>query len=313
MKIMTNSNDKLARIAMNKSLLKEFHNNENDRVVYLKDGDEFQIQIFNPYDYVIGVSFTFNSDNIDNSKLLVLKPGERIWLDRYLNENKKMKFSTYEVNGKSNEVKKAIAKNGIVNIYFYKEQEKGCTIWDGNTIYVYNYNNSLDKLNGGIYYDNSYSIGDCVKFASSVATSTNSVDYCNTNLKLSEDSCVNSFVTSLSASDCNYTCGATATYSASTIPIGTSSCVNKNISNRSLQKSKSIETGRIDKGSCSNQNFNNYYGDFQSWWFKKETIKILPESQKQISSSDLNKKYCINCGKKIKSEFKFCPSCGAKQ
>ena len=47
MKIMTNSNDKLARIAMNKSLLKEFHNNENNRIVYLKDGDEFQIQIFN--------------------------------------------------------------------------------------------------------------------------------------------------------------------------------------------------------------------------------------------------------------------------
>ena len=76
---------------------------------------------------------------------------------------------------------------------------------------------------------------------------------------------------------------------------------------------KSIETGRVDKGSQSNQQFNNYYGDFENWYFKKETIKILPESQKQISVSDLNKKYCYNCGKKIKKEFKFCPSCGAAQ
>ena len=71
-------------------------------------------------------------------------------------------------------------------------------------------------------------------------------------------------------------------------------------------------TAQID-GINGEVDANYYYGDFETYWFKKETIKILPESQKQISTHDLTKKYCVNCGKKIKSEFKFCPSCGAKQ
>lgn len=305
MKIMTNSNDKLARIAMNKSLLKEFHNNENNRIVYLKDGDEFQIQIFNPYQYVIGVSFTFNSDNVDNSKMLVLKPGERVWLDRYLNENRKLKFWTYKVNN-SEEVKKAIEKNGILNIYFYKEIEKNnYTVWNEPYTYIYKPNDWYhDK-----WYDN-----DIAPYHSTcVFTCTNdsNINNCYSN-DSNVNSALNSIVDTVTCSDMN--CSATYTsYSASTIPNGVNSCVNKNSSNRSLQTSKSIETGRIEKGGHSNQKFNNYYGDFGPYWFKNETIHILPESQKQISSNDLTKKYCHNCGRKIKSDFKFCPNCGAKQ
>lgn len=299
---MTNSNDKLARIAMNKSLLKEFHNNENNRIVYLKDGDEFQIQIFNPYQYVIGVSFTFNSDSVDNSKMLVLKPGERVWLDRYLDENRKLKFWTYKVNN-SEEVKKAIEKNGILNIYFYKEIEKNnYTIWNNNNTYIYDYwKNPIDDLNGGIKYTNNYYVND-------------------NNISSTNSALISALADTVTCGDanCSISTSNTATYtsysaSTSTIPSGINSCVNKNSSNRSLQKSKSIETGRIEKGGYSNQKFNNYYGDFGPYWFKNETIHILPESQKQFSSNDLTKKYCHNCGRKIKSDFKFCPNCGAKQ
>lgn len=301
MKIMTNSNDKLARIAMNKSLLKEFRNNENNRIVYLKDGDEFQIQIFNPYQYVIGVSFTFNSDSVDNSKMLVLKPGERVWLDRYLDDNRKLKFWTYKVNN-SEEVKKAIEKNGILNIYFYKEIEKNnYTVWCGDNTYFYDggWKNPIDDLNGGIKYTNNYYVND-------------------NNISSANSALISALADTVTCGDmnCSISTSNTATYtsySASTIPNGINSCVNKNSSNRSLQKSKSIETGRIEKGGYSNQKFNNYYGDFGPYWFKNETIHILPESQKQVSSNDLTKKYCHNCGRKIKSDFKFCPNCGAKQ
>lgn len=88
MKIM-NNNDKLAKIAVNKSLLKEYSNSSNERIVYMQDGTEFQIQIFNPYSYVIGVSFKFNN-NSESSQLLVLRPGERVWLDRYLNNESRL-------------------------------------------------------------------------------------------------------------------------------------------------------------------------------------------------------------------------------
>ena len=249
MKIMNNT-DKLAKIAINKSLLKEFHNSQNERIVYLNDGDEFQIQIFNPYTYVIGVALSFNSNNIDNSNLLVVRPGERIWLDRYLNDNRKFKFYTYEVNN-SNDVKKAIANNGILNVYFYKEKEY-------NPYYI----SKLTYIEPAI---------DVYYSANSIPTTiTTSCSSCSSN--------------------------------------------DNNIKNTVLSSfASTIETGRIEKGNISNQKFDNYYGNFESWYFKQETIKLLPQSQKQINSSDLKKKYCYNCGKKIKSEFKYCPNCGAKQ
>lgn len=277
-----NGNDKLAKIAMNKSLLREFHNSENDRIVYLNNNDEFQIQIFNPYSYVIGVAFTFNSNNIDSSHLLVIKPGERIWLDRYLNNHNKLKFSTYNVNN-SEEVKKAIENNGIVNIYFYKEKEKIQNL-------IYTYDNTYNWNNNLKTYDYDYTtICGKADSVSSISTITTS----NTAL------CIDSPI--LSASTSCYTSASAASTEPNTRSLSKS------------VKSKSIETGRIEQGGYSNQNFTNYYGDFENWYFKKETIKLLPQSQKQISAEDLNKKYCHNCGKKIKATFKYCPNCGAEQ
>lgn len=287
---MNNNDDKLAKVAVNKSLLKEFHNSQDERIVYLNDGQEFQIQIFNPYQYIIGVCFSFNSDNINKSKLLVLKPGERVWLERYLDSSNKFVFSTYEV-GASKEVKKAIEKNGILNIYFYKEKEKQNNIWISTTtitnedIQPYTYPNWKDNI---IYCDNN------------VVTS-NLATYIN-------DSITTAYYSDLTPKSTCTAASTAANYGSSRslntdIKVGTNSCINK----------KSIETGRIDKGSYSNQNFSNYYGDFESWYFKKETIHILPTSQKQVSSNDLKKQYCYNCGRKLNQKFKFCPYCGAKQ
>ena len=39
---------KMAQLAINKSLLKEYSTNEDSRVVYMDNNDEFQIQLFNP-------------------------------------------------------------------------------------------------------------------------------------------------------------------------------------------------------------------------------------------------------------------------
>ena len=72
-----NNIEKLAKLAINKSLLKEYSNSSNERIVYMNDGTEFQIQVFNPYSYVIGVSFEFNNHN-KTSQLLVLRPVERV-------------------------------------------------------------------------------------------------------------------------------------------------------------------------------------------------------------------------------------------
>lgn len=101
-------------IAKNKSLLKEYQN----RTVYLKDGDEFQIMLFNPTESKIGAKIKINGSEIPN--MVVLRPGERIWLDRYLDINRKFKFSTYTID-KTNEALNAIRNNGIIEISFYYE------------------------------------------------------------------------------------------------------------------------------------------------------------------------------------------------
>ena len=61
-----------SKIAKNKSLLKEYDN----RTVYLKDGDEYQIQLFNPQDKEIAARVYI--DNVPLSNNIVIKPGERI-------------------------------------------------------------------------------------------------------------------------------------------------------------------------------------------------------------------------------------------
>ena len=276
--------EKLAKLAINKSLLKEYSNSSNDRIVYMKDNTEFQIQLFNPYSYVIGAKFKFNNKEIKNT--LVLRPGERIWLDRYLDDKSKLLFSTYEV-GNSTEVKKAIENNGNVVIEFYNEREfyrwdsedygtisisSGITttqepisIWTSNKLVDVS---PLDSLDSGIRYSNT-----CA--------------YTNANY-----SCSSSPVLTASSSSA----------SSTNIKVGTNSCVNKN-----------IETGRIEKGSYSNQKFKNVDMEFSYFPFKTELIKILPESMKQINSNDLQKRYCHNCGRRLKDKFKFCPFCGTKQ
>ena len=109
--------EKMARIAKNKSLLKEYKTSNNPRTVYLNDGEEFQIQLYNPYDYTISAKITLNGTEMPNE--LVLRPAERVWLDRYLDNPRKFKFETYEVdNDKSTE--KITAKNGLINIDFYR-------------------------------------------------------------------------------------------------------------------------------------------------------------------------------------------------
>jgi hypothetical protein len=78
-----------------------------------------------------------------------------------------------------------------------------------------------------------------------------------------------------------------------------------------LSQSKSIETGRIEKGESSNQSFETSYGSFNTFSTKEIKYKILPMSSKPIEGKDL-KKYCCECGKGLKDTFKFCPSCGTK-
>lgn len=87
---------------------------------HLKDGEEFELEIFNPLTEKIGCEISLNGKPISSSKL-VLNPGQRVYLERGLDDNLKFKFSTYEVEDIP-EAKRAIANNGLVSVRFFKEQ-----------------------------------------------------------------------------------------------------------------------------------------------------------------------------------------------
>ena len=250
------NNGALVKIAVNKSLLKEFLVN-SQRTVYMDNGSEFQIQIFNPYTYSIAASISING--IEMSNQLVIKPGQRIWLERYLNEARKFLFETYEVNGESKQVENAIKNNGVIEVKFYKEKEQ-------NNIYI---TSASTPSTSWTYFNNSLDYPT----------------YASDNLSLSAPS--------------------TQLYSSSTINAVSYSA-------GAMAKSKSIETGRIEKGNYSNQKFQTVYNDFEYFAFTTESIHILPQSTKPVYANDLKKIYCANCGRKLNQKFKFCPYCGTK-
>jgi hypothetical protein len=80
---------------------------------------------------------------------------------------------------------------------------------------------------------------------------------------------------------------------------------------KSLQTDRFKETGRIEKGSDSKQEFESVDMDFNVYPSNYSTWRILPLSEKPYTAKEVNTSYCSNCGTKIKkSSWKFCPECG---
>lgn len=292
---INSSNVLMAKVAVNKSLLKEYNNSEqSERVVYLNNGDDFQIQLFNPERKTIGAEVYVNGEKL--SGILVLKPGERIWLERFTDKSVKFKFSTYNVeDGYSEEVQNAIADNGVITVKFFKERKKNYWWCDdtSNPIKVY--------YNGLVYTTSS---DTALKYRNDI----NMVNSFETN------SAMNDFLKPESTYSKECTCNFTpeadfiSSYSCGSYMNEKSfkdSCGNDNLSN-------TIETGRISEGGYSSQKFNNVNIDFEYCPFRTEVIKILPVSRKPYNSSDLNKIYCTECGRKLNPKYKFCPYCGTR-
>ena len=303
MGINYSSNVVMAKVAVNKSLLKEYNNSEqSERVVYLNNGDDFQIQLFNPERTTIGAEVYVNGEKL--SGILVLKPGERIWLERFTDKSVKFKFSTYNVeDGYSEEVQNAIADNGVITVKFFKERKKNYWWYDdtSNPIKVsYNYNDLVNDL-------------VCTTASDTALKRRNDISMVNS---FDTNSAMNSVLKPESTYSKERTCKLTSEAdSVSSYSCGSSmneKSFKDSYRNDNLSKSNSIETGRISEGGYSSQKFNNVNIDFEYYPFKTEVIKILPVSRKPYNSSDLNKIYCTECGRKLNPKYKFCPYCGTR-
>ena len=244
-----------AYITKNKQRVKQFGQN-----VYLKDGSEFEIELYNPSRKTVLSKIKINGEFIKGGGI-ILRPGERVFLERYIDVARKFKFETYNVDS-TNETMNAIANNGDVEILFYEETE----IVISNSIPTY----------GGTYYYNNLT----APIVGNLYTTSN-VNY------------------SSNVGDL----GVSLTNSLGTLNLASSNLKRKKIT-------KSIETGRVEQGSNSNQTFKTVNKDFNSWTVSVSIWKILPESQKPIEKKDLIER-CPRCSTKIKkSSWKFCPECG---
>lgn len=103
-------------ITVSKKRLKKYDGNK----FYLKNGDCFEIEIFNPTSNSVLAKLDLNGTSTFN-KGIVIKPGQRVFLERFLESNNKFKFYTYDVDIKDKKVKKAIKDNGKIKISFYRE------------------------------------------------------------------------------------------------------------------------------------------------------------------------------------------------
>jgi ribosomal protein L37AE/L43A len=171
----------------------------------------------------------------------------------------------------TNETMNAIANNGDVEILFYEEEEP--ILQRLNNI---DWNPTyINTSNGGYVYGSTS--GDIV---GSSFTTTNLASF-----KSSDD-----------------------TLSFSNNP-RSSKYEKRELPERRL-KSKSVETGRVEQGSSSDQSFKTVSKEFNSWTVSTSVWKLLPESQKPIEKSDLIHR-CPKCSTRIKkSSWKFCPECG---
>lgn len=255
-----------AYITKGKQRIKQFGQN-----VYLKNGSEFEIELYNPSRQTVLSKIKINGEFI-NGGGIILRPGERVFLERYIDVPRKFKYETYTVDS-TNETMNAIANNGDVEILFYEEQVISTLGLYNPTITYRLYNNDYYNTPIG---NNFYT--------------TNGIDFSNGN---------NSSISLTSMSSSNTTTPRSSKYEKRERP------------ERRL-KSKSIETGRVEKGSSSDQSFTEVSKNFNSWTVSTSVWKILPESQKPVEKKDLIEK-CPKCSTKVKkSSWKFCPECGSE-
>ena len=86
--------------------------------VFLKNEEEFEIELFNPLNDCVLADIKLNGNSISKTGL-VIKPGQRVYLDCFIDDKKKFVFNTYDV-GNNLESIKAIENNGLLEVFFYK-------------------------------------------------------------------------------------------------------------------------------------------------------------------------------------------------
>ena len=276
----TQANEPCAFITKRKQRIKQLN-----RAVYLNNGDEFEIELFNPTTNKVLAVIQLNGKNISDAGI-VLRPGERVFLERFLDSKRKFLFETYNVSGGSDVVKKAIEHNGKVSVKFYDEAPYESP--DINHDYWYkSVPDNMSPFYGPVYgMDNTGTPPSHMFYSSSVTM----------------DGLGNTMSYSINNMD--------GVMSFMDMDLKKTTKLSKSTKSR---KKEAVETGRVEKGSQSKQMFIEDSSKFNSFYTWESDWQIYPTSQKQRTIREVNEIWCGECGiKRRKDSHKFCPLCGVK-
>ena len=228
--------------------------------VYLKDNEEFQIELYNPLKYSVLADIKLNGISISTNGL-VLRPAERFYLDCFIDDKKKFIFKTYEVE-KTKENIESISKNGLLEVYFYQETITTISNW-------------YNKLNWTYYpyYQQPYYYHGGSITATQLHRTTTVPHNGTTSISIANSNGSVLFNTSTDGSE------------LSNVNTSTSTSYYYN----SILNTSSMNTGRVEKGVKSNQHFEYIDKDFQPFYISSTIVTILPETEKPMDTKDVNK------------------------
>ena len=159
-----------ANIAVNRNRLKSY-----GEKIYLKSGTHFEIELFNPKTTKVLAMISIDGVAISIAGI-VIKPGQRVFLERWIDSPKKFLFETYEIED-SKETKKAVSENGKVKVEFY-DQSTPSNLTIMPTTWTYTSISPSQPIYGGTTHNQIYftsSLGgssDIIGQNSSITTSS---------------------------------------------------------------------------------------------------------------------------------------------
>ena len=304
-------------ILVNGQLRKLYGKKKNK--VYLNNGDNFQLKFFNPLQERIGVQLRMNGQKVDDD-LMVINPGQDITIERFIGTNRKLKFSTYEIDASNKEAVKAIERNGLLEVIFWNEKinpepVKPIIIADNNSIIYSGSSLKIESrdvvINGNLIINGELKVtghsGTCgssgIGGTSGASGKSGSVgdkiiQYKKPGLFINDVD--QSYVTSNSNGMGNIMSPSASADYSQYLAESTDKSINYNdymklssidytpqgLSRGIVDVSKKLETGRIEKGDYSNQHFKPIQFEIGEAFYKIK-FKLLPFSLKKVKKNSM--------------------------
>ena len=235
--------------------------------IYLDDNQEFEIEIFNPLKESVLADIRLNGNSICKTGL-VIKPGQRVYLDCFVDDRKKFIFQTYQIDG-SQESIDATSDNGLLEVFFYKEQ----------AVTLQNWTDRFHKVVIHEYYPVYPVYTRWYPYSGTILTGGITTGTITSGTTLTTTNGSNAIFSTNSG---NFTVG--NSYNSGTLTSCNTAYYNSPVADP-------LETGRVEKGEKSNQQFVDVDMEFEKNYIHHLVYQLLPSSRKPKEVKDFSKNY----------------------